>query len=89
VAEILAIDSEDESLRKYKETLLGSAAHGDLGDTTDPRTLIVEEFRIVFSAEDELPDIVHNLGTEEGLAKLNSEGTFSLILALIKLFFIP
>lgn len=31
VSEIMAIDSEDESLRKYKETLLGSAAHGDLG----------------------------------------------------------
>ena len=32
VSEIMAIDAEDESLRKYKETLLGSAAHGDLGD---------------------------------------------------------
>ena len=32
VSEIMAIDAEDESLRKYKETLLGSAAHGDLGE---------------------------------------------------------
>ena len=33
------------------ELYIGSAAHGDLGDTSDPRTLIVEEFRIVFSPE--------------------------------------
>jgi hypothetical protein len=32
VSELMAIDAEDESLRKYKETLLGSAAHGDLGE---------------------------------------------------------
>jgi hypothetical protein len=28
VADILAADSEDESLRKYKESLLGAAAAG-------------------------------------------------------------
>lgn len=28
VADILAADSEDESLRKYKESLLGAAASG-------------------------------------------------------------
>ena len=32
VAELMAMDAEDESLRKYKETLLGAAAQGDLGD---------------------------------------------------------
>jgi hypothetical protein len=68
VAELLAQDSEDESLRKYKvkrapersvyalpilriymqESLLGAAAHGDLGDPTDPRRLIVTEFRVIF-----------------------------------------
>lgn len=35
---ILAADAEDESLRKYKESLLGSAVHGDRGDITDPRS---------------------------------------------------
>lgn len=30
VADILAADSEDESLRKYKESLLGAAAAGYL-----------------------------------------------------------
>jgi hypothetical protein len=31
VKEILQKDAEDDSLKKYKETLLGDAAHGDLG----------------------------------------------------------
>lgn len=90
VAELLKLDAEDESLRKYKEALLGGAgtirryvcklkdgciifcihfvqAHGDLGNVDDPRTLVVEEFRIVFAPEDLVngvpqPDIVHFLG---------------------------
>lgn len=74
VAELLAKDAEDESLRKYKESLLGAAAHGDLGDTSDPRRLIVEEFRIVFDPAENQPDIVHVLSNAEGLAKLASEG---------------
>ena len=40
------------SLAQYKESLLGAAAHGDLGNTDDPRRIIVTEFRVVF--EDEL-----------------------------------
>jgi hypothetical protein len=31
VHELLQKDAEDESLRRYKEQLLGSAARGDLG----------------------------------------------------------
>jgi len=34
---IMAADNDDESLRKYKEQLMGSAANGDRGDTSDPR----------------------------------------------------
>ena len=34
--------------RKYKESLLGAAAHGDLGDPNDPRRIIVTEFRVKF-----------------------------------------
>lgn len=74
VAEILAKDAEDESLRKYKESLLGAAAHGDLGNTSDPRRLVIEEFRICFAPEENLPDIVHNLSTPEGLAQLQRDG---------------
>ncbi len=74
VAELLAKDSGDESLRKYKESLLGSAAHGDLGDVSDPRRLIVEEFRVVFDEAENQPDIVHTLSTPQGLARLAAEG---------------
>jgi Rho GDP-dissociation inhibitor len=74
VAELLAKDSGDESLRKYKESLLGSAAQGDLGDVSDPRRLIVEEFRVIFAPEENTPDIVHTLSTRQGLAKMASEG---------------
>ena len=63
VADILAKDSEDESLRRYKESLLGSAAHGDLGDVSDPRRLVVTEFAVVFDASESQPDIVHRLDT--------------------------
>lgn len=74
VSDIMAMDTEDESLRKYKASLLGSAAQGDLGDTSDPRKLIVEEFRVVFAPEENLPDIVHTLSNAEGVAKLATEG---------------
>jgi len=37
-----------QSLRKYKESLLGAAAAGDLGDTADARKLVVTEFRVLF-----------------------------------------
>lgn len=36
---------------QYKESLLGAAAHGDLGNTDDPRRIIVTEFRVVFEDE--------------------------------------
>lgn len=57
VAEILATDAEDESLRKYKESLLGAAAHGDLGDVSDPRRLVITEFRVVLEPEEKHDDL--------------------------------
>jgi|EP01033_Poteriospumella_lacustris_P001651 Rho GDP-dissociation inhibitor len=74
LADILSKDTEDESLRKYKESLLGSAAHGDRGDTSDPRRLVIEEFRVVFAPDENLPDIVHNLSTQAGLDNLRATG---------------
>lgn len=59
----------------HTQSLLGSAAKGDLGaDLTDPRKLIVTEFTVAFSPEENRPDIVHNLDSPEGLARLNTEG---------------
>ena len=73
VEEIMKADAGDESLRKYKESLLGKAANGDLGDTSDPRKVVVAEFRVVF--EDKLTeDLVFKLDTEAGVGKLTAEG---------------
>jgi hypothetical protein len=57
VDQLLAQDTEDESLRKYKEQLLGAAAQGDLGDANDPRKVIGTEFRVMFEDET-LEDVV-------------------------------
>jgi hypothetical protein len=72
VSEIMSLDTNDESLRKYKESLLGSAAHGDLGNVSDPRRLVVEEFRVLFGPEEGKEDVVHCLGTPEGMTPCTS-----------------
>ncbi|OQR81610.1 rho GDP-dissociation inhibitor [Thraustotheca clavata] len=68
VEELLCQDQEDESLQRYKATLLGAAASGDLGDVTDSRQVVVEEFKVVF--EDNRQDIVYHLDTDDGIAHL-------------------
>ena len=70
VSEILSSDAADESLRKYKESLLGSAVTGDLGDPNDPRRVIVTEFRIIFEPSEGQADVVFNLDTPIGLEHL-------------------
>ena len=73
VADILAADSGDESLRKYKESLLGAAATGDLGDTADSRRLVVTEFRVIYEYTG-APDAVFDLSTPGGMTLLKSKG---------------
>lgn len=73
VAELLATDSEDESLRRYKEALLGSAAHGDVGDPTDPRKLILAQFMISFDPSQGMTDLVYPLDSA-GIERLAREG---------------
>ena len=49
ITDILSLDADDESLRKYKASLLGAAATGGaVGDPNDPRRVIVTEFRMMF-----------------------------------------
>eukprot|EP01113_Clastostelium_recurvatum_P042434 TRINITY_DN687_c0_g1_i1.p1 TRINITY_DN687_c0_g1~~TRINITY_DN687_c0_g1_i1.p1 ORF type:complete len:214 (+),score=74.08 TRINITY_DN687_c0_g1_i1:41-643(+) len=50
INELMAADAGDESLRKYKESLLGSAASGsaDLAPKDDPRRVVVKEMRVIF-----------------------------------------
>ena len=40
VSALLAQDADDESLARYKAQLLGAAATGDLGDSSDPRRVV-------------------------------------------------
>ncbi|KAJ8607182.1 hypothetical protein CTAYLR_007341 [Chrysophaeum taylorii] len=72
VGELLQADAEDESLRKYKEQLLGAAAKGDLGDASDPRKLIVTEFRVMFNGA--APDLVFTLDNPAGMMLLKQNG---------------
>jgi hypothetical protein len=58
VAEILTADADDESLRKYKASLLGTAAQGDLGDVSDPRRVVITEFRVMFEPGEGREDLV-------------------------------
>ena len=64
VGELLAADAEDESLKRYKEQLLGAAANGDLGDASDPRQVIGVEFRVIFEDSDK-PDAVMDMQANE------------------------
>jgi Rho GDP-dissociation inhibitor len=74
IKSLLEKDAEDASLVKYKESLLGAAAHGDVGDSTDPRRMYVTEFAVIFAPEEGRPEIVHKLDTDQGIAKLTAEG---------------
>jgi Rho GDP-dissociation inhibitor len=74
IEEILAKDTEDESLRKYKESLLGAAITGNTGDKSDPRRVIVDEFIVMFAPEEQRSDLVYRLDTAEGIEDMNIKG---------------
>jgi len=46
LAEIQSLDADDESLQKYKETLLGGVGGQTFGDPNDPRNVVVEKIAI-------------------------------------------
>jgi len=58
-------DAEDESLRKYKESLLGNLS--DIAPKNDPRRVVIQEMRVVLEGR---PEIVFNLNTADALAKM-------------------
>jgi hypothetical protein len=54
--EIIAADTEDESLQRYKAALLGSAASGDTGIVVkpdDPRNVIVQKIWLVVEGRED------------------------------------
>lgn len=73
VEELLAKDAEDESLRKYKEQLLGQAAKGvRSADPSDPRRVVITELRVLFQNRPG-GDIVYSLSTPEDVRALKSK----------------
>jgi Rho GDP-dissociation inhibitor len=66
---IMTMDAEDESLRKYKEALLGKALQGAPSPSDDPRRVVIKEMRVIVKDRPE-GDIVYDLaqrGSEEKL----------------------
>merc|ERR1711991_777423 len=64
-------DADDESLRKYKESLLGNVAEA-YKPADDPRRVVITEFKIIF---EDRPggDIVYQLDTPESVAELKNK----------------
>jgi hypothetical protein len=72
VEEILKTDAEDESLRKYKEALLGTATPGTVEVYPDnPKRVIVEKLAILVEGR---PDVEVDLTSAEKLKELEKKG---------------
>jgi len=67
------MDQEDESLKRYKEQLLGKALSGEGLDVKDPRKVIVSKFYITFPKGEHKP-MSFELDTQEKVDKFN-QGT--------------
>jgi len=68
INEILEADKEDESLRRYKEALLGGAVSGSIvAEPSDPRRVIVKKLALMVEG---MPDKQLELDLTGDLAKL-------------------
>ena len=54
IDEIMSLDTEDESLRKYKEALLGSQADKIIIDANNPKNVIVKKLVLMVSGRDDM-----------------------------------
>lgn len=63
LSELLNKQEEDESLRKYKEQLLGAAAKG-VPKTDDPRLVVIQSFGVKFPNGEHV-DIIRELDTKQ------------------------
>lgn len=68
IHDLLKKEEEDESLRKYREQLLGAAAKG-VPKSDDPRLVVIKSFGVKFPNK-EHADIVYELDTKEKEEKL-------------------
>lgn len=77
VAALLATDAEDESLRRYKAALLGTAANVDVDvNPSDLRRVVLTRFSILFdpSQEGAPTELSFALDTAEGVQALQAGG---------------
>lgn len=72
IEELLRLDDDDESLRKYKETLLGSQAEKIIVDPNNPKNVIVKRLALVVN---DRPEMVLELSDD--LSQLKKQ-TFSI-----------
>eukprot|EP01111_Echinosteliopsis_oligospora_P010000 TRINITY_DN302_c0_g1_i1.p2 TRINITY_DN302_c0_g1~~TRINITY_DN302_c0_g1_i1.p2 ORF type:complete len:227 (-),score=45.10 TRINITY_DN302_c0_g1_i1:800-1387(-) len=68
VDELMKQDQDDESLRKYKESLLGKI-DDSASPKDDPRRVVIKELRVIF-ADRPGGDIVYTLESKEDLEKM-------------------
>ncbi|KAG5679325.1 hypothetical protein PVAND_008898 [Polypedilum vanderplanki] len=54
IEELLSLDQEDESLRKYKEKLLGAQADKIIIDANNPKNVIVKRLALVVEGRDDM-----------------------------------
>eukprot|EP01118_Nematostelium_gracile_P013632 TRINITY_DN5174_c0_g1_i1.p1 TRINITY_DN5174_c0_g1~~TRINITY_DN5174_c0_g1_i1.p1 ORF type:complete len:225 (+),score=72.08 TRINITY_DN5174_c0_g1_i1:55-675(+) len=69
VDELMKMDNEDESLRKYKEALLGKAANNVFSPKDDPRRVVITELKVTCEGRPG-GDIVYKLESKDAIAKL-------------------
>ncbi|EPB80814.1 RHO protein GDP dissociation inhibitor [Ancylostoma ceylanicum] len=62
VTEILRADQDDESLAKYKATLLGSSPVDTVVDPTDPRIVIIKSITLLVPGRDDVKMELDNVG---------------------------
>ena len=73
VEELMAKDAEDESLRRYKEQLLGAAAKGNVAvDPNDKRRVVITELRIIFEDRPD-GDVTYTLKTQADVQAMKSK----------------
>jgi len=76
INDLLGMDKEDESLRKYKESLLGQASKDVYAPKDDPRRVVITELKVTCDGRPG-GEIIYNLEKKEALEKLK-ESPFTL-----------
>jgi len=73
VDDLMKKDQDDESLKKWKESLLGNALNQDVSPKDDPRRVVIQSLTIIAEGRPD-GDIVYKFdGTKEQLEKLKDQ----------------